>query len=152
MYCINGDGRPVENKDTGLCSTCARELRKAEAKHIEVKEPKKWKDFRHAHSQRTWDKIYLRERKKWIKGKKCQARFPHNCPIKYNLTVHHQMGRIGFADEWARENEQPLLIDKRYWIPLCLEAHRYIEEHPKWACENGYSFLRVTDPVFRKQK
>jgi hypothetical protein len=49
------------------------------------------------------------------------------------------------------ENDVPLLLDERLWLPLCLEAHRYVEENKKWACENGYSFLRVSDPIFQKK-
>jgi hypothetical protein len=90
---------------------------------------------------------YQRKRKVFLRGKKCQCKFPHNCSTI--LTVHHMQGRVGYADEWARENEMPLLLDERFWLPACLDGHTYIEEHKKWACENGYSFLRVSDPVFR---
>jgi hypothetical protein len=55
-----------------------------------------------------------------------------------------------FYDEHAAELEIPLTLDERFWKPLCINAHAYVTEHSKWACENGYSFLRITDPVFRK--
>lgn len=34
-------------------------------------------------------------------------------------TLEHQKGRKGFADEWARDNNIPLLIDKRFLKPCC---------------------------------
>lgn len=34
-------------------------------------------------------------------------------------SVEHRMGRKGYADEWARENDIPLLIDKRYLAACC---------------------------------
>lgn len=34
-------------------------------------------------------------------------------------TCEHRMGRKGYADEWARENNIPLLIDKRYLAACC---------------------------------
>lgn len=34
-------------------------------------------------------------------------------------TCEHQKGRKGFADEWAIENNIPLLIDKRFLKPCC---------------------------------
>lgn len=34
-------------------------------------------------------------------------------------TCEHRMGRKGFADEWARENNIPLLVDKRFLAACC---------------------------------
>lgn len=67
------------------------------------------------------------------------------CPITKRGTtdVHHKMGRIGFADQWARENNIPLLIDTRFWVSLSREGHKYVEENPVWAKENGYSLSRL---------
>lgn len=67
------------------------------------------------------------------------------CPINKTQTtdVHHLRGRIGFADEWARVNNIPLLLDTRFWIALSREAHQYVETHPQWAKENGYSLNRL---------
>jgi len=148
MYCINGDGRPVENKDTGLCSSCSRALRKGLGKMF----ANKYFPIRKASS--TMEGLirqYSKKKDKFIIGKKCACKtLDHDCVG--TLSIHHMQGRVGYADEHAREIEMPLLLDERFWLPVCLNAHRYIEEHPKWACENGYSFLRVTDPIFRKQK
>lgn len=57
------------------------------------------------------------------------------CPITGKLTtdVHHSKGRIG-----------SLLLDTRYWIALSREAHKYVEENPEWAKENGYSLDRLS--------
>jgi hypothetical protein len=40
------------------------------------------------------------------------------CPItkQHTTEVHHKIGRIGFADEWARLNNISLLIDVRYFL------------------------------------
>lgn len=67
------------------------------------------------------------------------------CPIKGTLTtdVHHKMGRVGFADEWARLNNIPLILDTRFWIALSREGHIQVEENPNWAKENGYSLNRL---------
>ena len=51
----------------------------------------------------------------------------------------------------ARENEVPLLMDERFWLPVSREGHNKITDDSKWASDNGYTFLRVTDPVFRKK-
>ena len=56
------------------------------------------------------------------------------CPItgKPTTDVHHMKGRIG-----------DLLLDTRYWVALSREGHKYVEENPEWAKENGFSLNRL---------
>lgn len=89
---------------------------------------------------------YNGKRKAWIRGKKCAVY--KDLPAE---DVHHMQGRTGYADEWARENDLPLLLDDRFWLPVSREAHKKITDDSKWAWENGYSFKRVTDPIFQKK-
>lgn len=128
----------------GNCATCNRALRRAE--NMKAPEP-------HEPIAKVSEKMgkqlgkYAAEKAKFIRGKKCALTIPHEC--EGALTVHHMAGRVGYYDEWARENEIPLLVDVRFFLAVCLNGHTYIENNKKWACENGYTFLRVTDPVFR---
>jgi len=68
------------------------------------------------------------------------------CPITKQPTteLHHKMGRVGFADEWARLNNISLLIDVRYFLAVSRNGHRWIEENPAEAKEMGYSADRLT--------
>lgn len=68
------------------------------------------------------------------------------CPITKQPTteVHHKAGRAGFADEWARLNNTPLLIDVRYFLAVSRNGHRWIEENPAEAKQMGYSVDRLT--------
>jgi hypothetical protein len=52
-----------------------------------------------------------------------------------------------FHDEYAEKNGIELTRDERFWKPLCLNAHRYIEEHPKFVHEHGYSYLRLAEII-----
>ena len=56
------------------------------------------------------------------------------CPItgKPTTDVHHSKGRVG-----------NLLLDTKYWIALSREGHKFVEENPEWAKENGYSLNRL---------
>lgn len=67
------------------------------------------------------------------------------CPVtKQRATeIHHKRGRTGYADEWARENNVPLLIDKRFFLAVSRDGHRKIEDNPEWAYENEYSLTRT---------
>jgi len=58
------------------------------------------------------------------------------CPItgKPTTDIHHKKGRTG-----------NLFLDTRYWVALSREGHIYVEEHPEWAKENGYSLNRLHD-------
>lgn len=66
------------------------------------------------------------------------------CPVtKLPATeVHHVKGRKGYADDWARENNIPLIIDVRFFLAVSRLGHDKIENNPEWARENGYSILR----------
>lgn len=67
------------------------------------------------------------------------------CPVTKQETtdIHHKMGRVGFADQWARINNVPLLLDTRFWLAVSRDGHRQIEENPNWAKEMGYSLNRL---------
>ena len=66
------------------------------------------------------------------------------CPITKQLTtdVHHKKGRKGFADDWARENNIPLITDVRFFLAVSRIGHDKIENNPEWAYENGFSIRR----------
>ena len=96
------------------------------------------------------ERRYLNRLRTWKKGKKCAATFPHDCDS--GITAHHMHGRSNdrYFDEYAEEKDIVLTLDERFWMPLCLNAHCVITEDSKFAFENGYSFKRVSDPIFWK--
>lgn len=59
--------------------------------------------------------------------------------------IHHKKGRQGFADDWAREHDIPLLIDKRFFLAVSRDGHRWIEENPVKAKEKGFSVDRLSN-------
>lgn len=42
-------------------------------------------------------------------------------------TIEHTAGRLGFYDEWARDNNIPLIIDKRFLKACCLYHNGELE-------------------------
>lgn len=64
--------------------------------------------------------------------------FVYGCKNVAN-TVEHLMGRKGFADEWAKDNNIPLLIDKRYLKPCCLVHNGELETNPELSKKYQYS-------------
>lgn len=138
MYCICGN--PTENKDTGECASCASARRKAQRKAFseeQIKEAKKFQQIRKVslkQQKRLSDYSSIKE--EWIKDKLCKV-----CGKKADQ-VHHMMGRAGYADQWARDNGIPLLIDTRFWLPVEAVCHSKITIDSKWAIEQGYSLSR----------
>lgn len=46
-------------------------------------------------------------------------------------TLEHRKGRKGYADDFARENDIPLLIDERYLAPCCFHHNQELENNPE---------------------
>lgn len=73
------------------------------------------------------ERAYLKERAVWLVGKMCSR-----CG-KPADTIQHAKGRRG-----------DLLLDKRWWIPLCWNpCHSWVTEHPAEATAQGYALSRV---------
>lgn len=135
------DGSPCRNMAEGRTNYCAhhnRLFRKAEEtarKDTEkllkkLSTPKKvYKAPRKVSvKQRDRNQEYAKVREQFLLNKWC-AYHGHGC---IPTEVHHGAGKIG-----------DLLTDTRYFVAVCREAHRMIEERPNWAKENGYSFTRL---------
>lgn len=81
---------------------------------------------------------YSKKKALWIQGRPCAV-----YPNLKATQVHHKMGRIGYADEWARQRGITLLLDERFWLPVSMKGHNRVELNPKWAREHGYSLPRT---------
>jgi len=46
-------------------------------------------------------------------------------------TIEHTKKRLGYADEWARENNISLYLDVRFWKPCCLKHNLELENNPE---------------------
>jgi hypothetical protein len=127
----------AENPDAEnpLCATHARQMRKA-ARFT----PAKVKKEINKQSNKLADIMakYNKRRDVFLRNKWCVV-----YPDQRATQVHHMMGKIGFADEWARENNISLWLDERFWLPVSMEGHNWIENHPNEAKEKKYSLNRL---------
>lgn len=138
--CSNCGRRARAGSD--LCASCEAFERKSERLQM-AKDSKPIRKV--SENQSKLLAKYNAKRKAWIRGKKCAVY--KDLPAE---DVHHMQGRTGYADEWARENEVPLLLDERFWLPVSRDAHKKITDDTAWAWQQGFSFKRVSDPIFRK--
>lgn len=144
-YCSCGN---ICEGRTNFCATCNHTRRKSN--RIKAAEDNK-PIAKASQKQSTWNSRYFKRVAVWKRGKTCAATFEHDC--SHYIECHHMAGRSvnAFHDEYAEEKGIPELMDERFWKPLCSVAHAYVTEHSRWASENGYSFLKVSDRVFHKQ-
>ena len=118
--CSRCDCRPIENRTTGLCATCAREDRKAEATQVKEKKPINKVSAKRA----VENKEYARLRSDYLEAYPvCEV---VECHRKSNQ-IHHIKGR---------SNE--LLTDVNYFQAVCDICHQRIHAEPIWAENNGY--------------
>lgn len=135
MTCPCGSDK-IENKTTGECASCGAARRRAErrkAPDLKRKIPKVSLKRKNELDQ------YAVLRQTFLLRKWCAV---HGKPCLPDQ-VHHQKGKVGFCDEIAQEKGIPALLDIRYWIPVCQEAHDWITEHSAEAVEQGYSIKRT---------
>jgi len=57
-------------------------------------------------------------------------------------TIEHTAGRIGFYDEEARNNNTPLVIDKRFLKACCLHHNGELENNPELS--RKYQLSKIT--------
>jgi hypothetical protein len=121
----------------GRCASCNHARRK-EAR--QARQPKKkQKPLRQVAPERSEElKIYYAEKAVWIKNLMCAV-----FPTLKAQDVHHKKGRDGYADDWARDNDVSLLLDKRFWLPVSRKGHILIDAKPEWAKKNGYTISRL---------
>lgn len=77
------------------------------------------------------NKIYLTLRKVFLENHpKCEGKIL-GC-LNRSTEVHHKRGRVG-------KN----YLDVHTFLALCNNCHRWIETHPDWAKQQGYSLDRL---------
>ena len=96
--------------------------------------------------------IYAQKKQVYIKeNPECEAHFC-NCGTRpQDLTIHHKLGRVGYATQEKRALEIPLLLDPDYFMAACLTAHRWIEDNVGQAKKWGYSLDRNAIRVEQQQ-
>ena len=144
MYCQVTEGCTnfVEGNTDG-CASCRADLRKAERQANQYFLNRATKP---TCIKKVSDKLapklrkYIAIKEPWLVGKMCCV-FPHLPAIE----PHHSAGRSpdAYYDEWAEQNDVPLLLDVRWWKPVSREGHIKIENNPEWAKANGYSESRI---------
>jgi hypothetical protein len=68
-----------------------------------------------------------------------------NCAIKGTYctgkatSIEHSAGRKGYYDEWSRENNISLYLDKRFWKAACNNCNLELENNPELSKQHQLS-------------
>ena len=77
---------------------------------------------------------YLAQRIVYLGKKENKICFIDECR-KEATTIEHSAGRIGFYDDWARDNNVSLYLDQRFWKPCCHAHNLELENNPELSKE-----------------
>ncbi len=116
---VEGCGKPLENRDNGLCASHNKALRQT------VKIPLK------KVSDKMKNKLsaYRESSRQFLMGKRCAVYSTFKA-----TEVHHIKGRT-----------EEFLMDKKYWLPVSRKGHVFIEMNPEEARRRGWTVSRLTD-------
>lgn len=123
---------PFKTTDKYCSRECFNANKKPNLQLSKMKPIKKVSDKR-----KELNKIYEKVRIEVLSEAKFKC-FIHGCK-NVATTVEHLMKRKGFADDWAKENNIPLLIDKRYLRACCLAHNGELETNPELSKKYQYS-------------
>jgi hypothetical protein len=77
---------------------------------------------------------YTAQRIVFLGKKENKVCFIDGCK-KEATTIEHSAGRIGFYDDWARDNNVSLYLDQRFWKPCCNAHNLELENNPELSKE-----------------
>lgn len=132
----------MKNKTHKNCKICEKEFRlfkttdkfcswKCQNKDQKEKPEKKQIQIRQvSKKQAVLNAKYSVKRIEFLSKENNKICFVEDCG-KLATTVEHRMGRKGFADDWARENNIALIIDDRFFAPCCLYHNLEFENNPE---------------------
>lgn len=75
------------------------------------------------------ERQYHRDRMEYLRKPQNRFCFIHGCTARAT-TIEHTKGREGYADDWAWDNDVPLLLDQRHWQPCCWNHNLELERNP----------------------
>ena len=123
---------PFKTTDKYCSYECYKDNLKPNLQLNKIKPIKKVSDKR-----KELNKIYEKVRIEVLSEAKFKC-FIDGCKNVAN-TVEHLAGRVGFYDDYARENNIPLLIDKRFLRACCLVHNGELESNPELSKKYQYS-------------
>lgn len=96
-------------------------------KNEELKPKKRYTIPKVSDKRKEINKIYEKVRIEVLVEAKFKC-FIDGCSNVAN-TIEHTAGRLGFYDDWARDNNIPLIIDKRFLKACCLHHNGELENN-----------------------
>lgn len=80
--------------------------------------------------QKVLNAKYIVARAEFLAKPENKICFIDGCNKKAD-TVEHRKGRKGYADDYAKQNDIPLIIDERFFAPCCNAHNLELENNPE---------------------
>jgi hypothetical protein len=136
--------KPIYSSVEMFCSKLCSILYKKAKDGTRIKTPSKVSAkkpiAKRSAKRKKQERSYSTDRKEFLQDPKNRFCFIEGCG-RQATTVEHRRGRVGYADEWARENNVPLLLDKRWWAPCCWSHNLQLENDP--ALSKKYQLSKI---------
>ena len=132
-------GAPEQPLIAGKCNRHYWQFRSTKWKKSEPKERKPIPKF--SKKREKENREYTIKRLQFLAQPENLRCFIEGCNKRAD-TIEHTMGRKGFADDWARENNVSLLLDVRFWKPCCNEHNLELERNPELS--QKYQLSKIT--------
>lgn len=130
---------PEQPLIAGKCKTHYWRFRSTKWKKSESKEKKPIPKF--SKKREKENREYTIKRLQFLAQPENLRCFIDGCNKRAD-TIEHTMGRKGFADDWARENNVSLLLDVRFWKPCCNYHNLELERNPELS--QKYQLSKIT--------
>lgn len=109
------------------CKIAEKEYQENKTAKLKIKKTKQISKV--SEKRKKINKIYETVRIEVLSEAKFKC-FIEGCKNVAN-TIEHTAGRIGFYDDWARDNNIPLIIDKRFLKACCFKHNGELENNPE---------------------
>jgi len=144
----------MKQKTHKKCSVCEKEFKlfrttdrhcsmdcKKKESELNLKQKKIQKPINKvSKKQKILNSKYTVLRIQFLSKPENQICFVDDCQSKAT-TIEHRMGRKGFADQWAMDENIPLIIDQRYFAPCCLFHNLEFENNSELS--NKYQLSKI---------
>ena len=120
---------------SGLCPECYRKWNPPKPKpRAKIKPKKAYKIPRVSKKLKILQNEYSKIRAEYLRENPCCEVGLPGCSgcDKRLLQLHHKAGRVG-----------KMLTNSKFFLTACFTCHRFIEDNPEIACENGWSTSRL---------
>ena len=103
----------------------------------------------HSAKRKIENPIYLKQRLQFLAQPENHRCFIDGCGKRAD-TIEHSAGKLGFYDDWAKDNGITLYLDIRFWKPCCWDHNGELERNPELSHKYQLSKISGKEKIKKK--